>query len=87
MKVHPDTVRPAQAITDLLGLDEQEQKIVTFLRSHRQASELELRKLLGTRRVVGIVNRLVQKAAAQGITLIEKKGVGEDGEVYEYTGS
>jgi hypothetical protein len=37
--------------------------------------------------VVGIVNRLVQKAASQGVSLIGKKGVGEDGEVYEYTGS
>lgn len=82
-----DAAPPGQAITVQLGLNEQEQKIVTFLRSHRQASELELRKLLGTRRVVGIVNRLVQKAALQGISLIEKKGVGEDGEVYEYTGS
>ncbi|MFA6332598.1 MAG: hypothetical protein WCX22_06580 [Methanoregula sp.] len=78
---------PAQAITDQLGLDGQEQKIVSFLRSHRKASEMELRKLLGTRRVAGIVNRLVQKAASQGISLIEKKGMGEDGEIYEYTGS
>ena len=38
----------------------------TFLRQHRTASELALRKLLGTRRVVGIVNRLIQKADSQG---------------------
>jgi hypothetical protein len=37
--------------------------------------------------VVGIVNKLVQKASAQGMNLIEKKGVGEDGEIYEYTGT
>ncbi|MDD1686550.1 hypothetical protein [Methanoregula sp.] len=78
---------PAQAIIDQMGLDGQEEKIVSFLRSHRTASEMELRKLLGTRRVTGIVNRLVQKAASQGIALIGKKGMGEDGEVYEYTGS
>ena len=78
---------PAQAMCDQLGLTEQEKTIVTFLRSHRKASEMELRKVLGTRRVVGIVNRLVQKAASQGVSLIGKKGVGEDGEVYEYTGS
>jgi hypothetical protein len=82
-----DAAPAAQEISDQLGLTEQEQKIVTFLRSHRKASEMELRKILGTRRVVGIVNRLVEKAAAQGVSLIEKKGVGEDGEVYEYTGS
>ncbi|MDD1694683.1 MAG: hypothetical protein LUQ71_08160, partial [Methanoregula sp.] len=82
-----DAAPQAQAITDKLDLTDQEQKIVAFLRSHRKASEMELRKVLGTRRVVGIVNRLIQKAALQGLSLIEKKGVGEDGETYEYTGS
>ncbi len=81
------TVPPVKVITDQLGLSEQEQKIVEFLRSHRKASEMDLRKLLGTRRVVGMVNQLIQKAAFQGVTIIEKKGVGEDGEVYEYTGT
>jgi tetratricopeptide (TPR) repeat protein len=78
---------PAPSVTDELGLDEQEQKIVLFLRLHRKATEMELRTLLGTRRVVGIVNRLVQKAARKGLNLIEKKGVGENGEIYEYTGT
>jgi tetratricopeptide (TPR) repeat protein len=80
-------VPPVKVITDQLGLSEQEQKIVEFLRSHRKASEMDLRKLLGTRRVVGVVNQLIQKATLQGVTIIEKKGVGEDGEVYEYTGT
>ena len=78
---------PPPSLTDELGLDEQEQKIVRFLRSHRKATEMELRTLLCTRRVVGIVNRLVQKAARKGVILIEKKGVGENGEIYEYTGT
>ena len=78
---------PAPCVTDELDLDEQEQKIVLFLRLHRKATEMELRTLLGTRRVVGIVNRLVQKAARKGLNLIEKKGVGENGEIYEYTGT
>jgi hypothetical protein len=86
-KKRAGTVPPVKIITDQLGLSEQEQKIVEFLRSHRKASEIELRKLLGTRRVVGIVNQLIQKAALQGVSIIEKKGVGEDGEVYEYTGT
>jgi Flp pilus assembly protein TadD len=81
------SVPPVKVITDQLGLSEQEQKIVEFLRSHRKASEMDLRKLLGTRRVVGIVNQLIQKAVLQGVTIIEKKGVGEDGEIYEYTGT
>jgi tetratricopeptide (TPR) repeat protein len=80
-------VPKAQVITDQLGLSEQEQKIVEFLRSHRKASEMDLRKLLGTRRVVGMVNQIIQKAASQGLSLINKQGVGEDGEVYEYTGT
>lgn len=73
--------------TERLDLSEQEQKIVSFLRLHRKASEMELRTLLGTRRVAGVVNRLVQKAALQGMNLIAKSGMGEDGEVYEYIGS
>ena len=82
--------KPAESVpsmTDDIDLDEQEQKIVLFLRSHRKATEMELRTLLSTRRVVGIVNRLVQKAARKGVHLIEKKGVGEQGEIYEYTGT
>jgi predicted nucleotidyltransferase len=80
-------VAPAQMITERLGLTEQEKKIIEFLRSHRTANEMDLRKMLGTRRVVGIVNQLIQKAALQGMNLISKKGVGENGEVYEYTGT
>jgi len=81
------TIPPVKIITDQLGLSEKEEKIVEFLRSHRKASEMDLRKLLGTRRVVGMVNQLIQKAALQGVSIIQKKGVGEDGEVYEYTGT
>jgi len=76
-----------EPVTERLDLSEQEQKIVSFLRLHRKASEMELRTLLGTRRVAGVVNRLVQKAAGQGMNLIAKSGMGEDGEVYEYIGS
>ena len=79
--------QPAQVITDQLGLTEQEAKILEFIRLHRTANEMELRKVLGTRRVVGIVNRLIQKAESQGLLLIAKKGVGEDGEGYEFTGT
>jgi predicted nucleotidyltransferase len=78
---------PEQAVAEKLGLSEQERQIVLFLRSHRTATEMDLRTLLGTRRVTGMVNRLVQKASAQGVDLILKKGIGNDGEVYEYTGT
>ena len=81
------SAEPVPLSIDLPGLTDQEEKIVTFLRSHRTATEMELRKVLGTRRVVGIVNRLVQRAAAQGMIILEKRGIGENGEIYEYTGT
>jgi tetratricopeptide (TPR) repeat protein len=67
--------------------DAQERKIVEFLVEHREASEMDLRRLLNTRRVVGIVNRIAQKAAAQGLLVIEKRGSGEGGELYAYIAS
>ena len=76
-----------QQIRESLDLDEAEQKIVEFLRSHTRATEVELRKALGTRRAGGIVNRLIRKAAEKNMTIVVKKGVGEDGEVYEYAGN
>jgi tetratricopeptide (TPR) repeat protein len=67
-----------------LDLDDPERKIVEFLKTHRRASEMDLRTLLGSRRVVGIVNRIIQKASGKGLRIIEKKGIGEHGEIYEY---
>ena len=81
------SLRPVQAICDNMALSEPEQKILTFLATHRRASETDLRRLLGTRRVAGIVNLLIRKAAAQGIMLIEKKGMSAEGEIYEYCGT
>ncbi|NMB78234.1 MAG: hypothetical protein GYA23_03985 [Methanomicrobiales archaeon] len=78
---------PPRAMANLAGLTDPEQKLLEFLKAHRTATEMDLRKVLGTRRVVGMVNALIQKAAAQGLSVIEKKGVGEEGEVYEYTGT
>ncbi len=73
-------------ITELLELDEREKWIVEFLKVHRTANELDLRKMLGTRRVAGMINRIVQKGSAQGIRVIERKGIGSEGEIYEYVG-
>ncbi len=86
-KMKKETVPAAQVLTEKLGLTEPEQTILLFLQAHRKATEMDLRKVLGTRRVVGMVNRLIKKAAEQGVSIIEKKGVGEEGEVYEYTGT
>lgn len=86
-KKKAEPVPAAQVLTGKLGLTEQEQKILGFLQTHRKATETDLRKVLGTRRIVGIVNLLIRKAAEEGISIIEKKGVSEEGEVYEYTGT
>ncbi|MDO5846210.1 MAG: hypothetical protein Q4Q04_04725 [Methanocorpusculum sp.] len=70
----------------LPNLDDRERKLLAFLREHREATEMDLRAILDTRRVAGIVNALAAKTAALGITLIEKRGVGDRGEVYGYAG-
>lgn len=75
---------PGEATLRALDLDDQERKLLDFLKTHHQASEMDLRLLLGTRRVVGIVNRIIQKASQQGLVVIEKRGVGKDGEIYAY---
>ena len=70
----------------LPNLDDREKKLLAFLREHREATEMDLRSVLDTRRVAGIVNGLLAKTAEFGVTLIEKRGVGERGEVYGYVG-
>jgi hypothetical protein len=70
----------------LAGCEAQERTIIEFLFEHREASEMDLRRLLNTRRVVGVVNRIIQKAAEQGLVIIEKRGTGEGGEMYAYIG-
>ena len=47
---------------------------------------MDLRQLLNTRRVVGIMNRIMQKCASSGFAIIVKKGSGQGGEMYAYTG-
>ncbi|MDO5828941.1 MAG: hypothetical protein Q4Q25_02200 [Methanocorpusculum sp.] len=69
------------------NLDEREKKIIAFIREHREATEMDLRALLDTRRAAGIVNALIEKTADLGITVIEKRGTGERGEIYGYVGS
>ncbi|MGB8220688.1 MAG: hypothetical protein WCE46_09940 [Methanoregula sp.] len=82
-----ESLRPVQAMSEIMALTEPEQKILVFLATHRRASETDLRRLLDTRRVAGIVNALIRKSATQGIMLIEKKGMSAEGEVYEYSGT
>jgi tetratricopeptide (TPR) repeat protein len=89
----PDTVpasTPTAAVESLgdsgMPLDPMERRIVGFLREHREVTEADLRQFLGTRRVTGIVNRLIQRASLRGVRLIGRKGTGDKGEVYEYIG-
>ncbi len=69
-----------------LSLSPQEARVVEFLREHRTATERELRAVLGTRRVAGLVNRLIRRAGEQGVALVERRGTGDEGEVYAYVG-
>ena len=79
--------RPVAEIADRLALPDQERTILAFLATHGRASEAELRRLTGSRRVAGMVNSLIRKGAAQGIMIVEKKGMGAEGEMYEYCGT
>ncbi len=72
---------------DFSFLDERESMVFTFLKEHREATEMDLRAVLETRRVAGIVNSMLAKLAEHGVSLIEKRGVGERGEVYGYVGT
>lgn len=80
------SVTPAEYIARIPDLTDQEKKIAEYLKVHRQANEMDLRQLLGTRRVVGVVNQLIRKSAAKGVSIVRKQGVGDCGEIYEYTG-
>ena len=74
-------------LADRLALTEKESTILAFLATHRRASEADLRRLTGSRRAAALVNSLIRKGAAQGIMLVEKKGMGAEGESYEYCGA
>jgi len=79
--------RPITDLADRLALTEKEAAILAFLATHRRASEADLRRLTGSRRVAAMVNSLIRKGAAQGIMLVEKKGMNAEGESYEYCGA
>lgn len=40
-------------VANLLDLDEREQQVIAFLKEHREATEMDLRTVLNTRRVTG----------------------------------
>jgi len=70
----------------LSWLDPGEESVVEYLRKHRVCNEMDLRRVAGTRRVAGLMNRIMRKAEEQGVHLAEKEGYSEFGEVYRYAG-
>lgn len=81
----PASVVSSEQIS-LSWLDPIEEAVVGYLRKHRVCHEMDLRKVAGTRRVAGLMNRIMRKAEEQGIHLAEKDGYSEFGEVYRYAG-
>ncbi len=70
----------------LSWLDPGEEAVVEYLRKHRVCNEMDLRRVAGTRRVAGLMNRIMRKSEEQGVHLAEKEGYSEFGEVYRYAG-
>ncbi len=70
----------------LSWLDPGEESVVEYLRKHRVCNEMDLRRVAGTRRVAGLMNRIMRKAEEQGVHLADKEGYSEFGEVYRYAG-
>ncbi len=67
-------------------LDPVEEAVVGYLRKHRVCHELDLRKVAETRRVAGLMNRIMRKGMEHGVVIAEKDGYSEFGEVYRYAG-
>ncbi len=84
----PGESLPRRSMENLIpsGLDPVEESVLLYLARHQICSETELRKVAGTNRVAGLINRIIRKLSDQGIRLIEKDGFGESGEVYRYAG-
>ncbi len=83
-RMQVDAVSEEIPIAERLMLTEKEEKALAFIREHAEAHEMELRSLLGTRRVAGIINEIIRKAGEEGISIIEKRGISENGEIYAW---
>ncbi|MDD1723518.1 MAG: hypothetical protein LUQ07_00145, partial [Methanospirillum sp.] len=70
----------------LSGLNPAEEAAVLHLMRHRVSTELELREITGTKRVAGLMNRLIRKISTEGWQVVVKEGFSESGEVYRYVG-
>lgn len=63
-----------------------EERILSFMRTHKRVHERELRELTGSRRVSGLIGQIMKKARRRGLQVIEREGMSEDGEIYSYIG-
>ena len=77
---------PEQTPFDEGVLTDDEGKVFRFLRTHGRAHERELREFMGSRRISGLVGQIIRKAREQGMVIIERDGMSENGEVYTYVG-
>ncbi|PWR75160.1 tetratricopeptide repeat protein [Methanospirillum stamsii] len=68
------------------GLTSAEEAVLQYMRRHLVCSELELRTVCGTKRIAGLMNRLMRKTSAGGWQILMKEGITESGEVYRYAG-
>lgn len=82
----PEESPGASVMVSFTWLDPVEEEVVAYLRKHRVCHELDLRKVAQTRRVAGLMNRIMRKADEHSVTLAEKEGYSEFGEVYRYAG-
>ncbi|UCC64856.1 MAG: hypothetical protein JSV36_07385, partial [Anaerolineae bacterium] len=65
-------------------LSPREIRLLQALARMGEASETELKRALGTRRIAGPLASLRDRLAAAGLDYIEDKGIGPEGNVYRF---
>ena len=71
-----------RALLDVTGLSHRETQALQLLASFGRANEQQLRQHLGTRRVAGIMSKLMEKLGQAGLDLIEIGSAGPGGAEY-----
>ncbi len=62
----------------------QEVRLLHALARHDEVSEAALKKVLGTRRVSGVLAGLRERLAAEGLDYVEETGLGPEGATYRF---
>jgi len=65
-------------------LSPREVRLLQALARMGEASEVELKQALGTRRIAGPLAALRDKLAVEGLDYIEYKGTGPEGAIYRF---